>query len=325
LRSVSISADGRDQPVAFDAKVAAGEGGGAAQIWLANHLFQRDPVALAARALANTRRMRVALMAISPFTVHPVQAAMAAATLDELYPGRVTLCFGVGAPADLQSVGMEVDKPLKPMREALELARALLDGETVSMEGESFRVRGRALAWGQRRVPIMLAASGPLMLELAGMVADGVLISAASSVEFVRWSMDHLRRGAAGRKVHACGLVYASVDSNRVQANARLLRMLAITLRGAHHRMNLDLAGTQLDQDALRAATERNDWAAAEALITNEVVHRHAASGDASEVRARFAEYHAAGLDEIVIGGVRDGAHISSLLAALAPVTQSNS
>lgn len=325
MRNVSISADGRDPPQAFDAKVAAGEDGGAAQIWLANHLFQRDPVALAARVLANTQRMRVALMAMSPFTVHPVQAAMAAATLDEFYPGRVTLCFGVGAPLDLQSVGIAVAKPLQPMHEALELARALLGGETVKIEGETFRVRGRTLACGQRRVPIVLAASGPQMLELAGAAADGVLISAATSVEFVRWSMDHVRRGAAGRNVHACGLVYASVDSNRVLANSRLHRMLAITLRGAHHRMNLELAGTRLDQEGLRAATERNDWTAAEALITDDVVRRHAASGDVAEVRARFAEYHAAGLDEIVIGGARDGEQISSLLAAFALDAQSNS
>lgn len=323
--NASISADGRDQPQEFDAKVDAGEAGGAAQIWLANHLFQRDPVALAARVLASTRRMRVVLMAMSPFTMHPVQAAMAAATLDEFYPGRVTLCFGVGAPFDLKSVGIAVARPLQPMREALELARALLTGDTVKIEGETFRVHGRSLACGQRRVPIVLAASGPQMLELAGAAADGVLISAATSVEFVRWSMDQVRRGAAGRKVHACGLVYASVDSDRMRANARLQRMLAITLRGAHHRMNLELAGTLLDQEGLRAAAERNDWVAAEALITDDVVSRHAASGDAAAIRARFAAYHAAGLDEIVISGVRDGGQTSSLLEAFATVAQSGS
>jgi len=321
LLSVSLSADGRDTAEAFEAKVAAGETAGAAQIWLANHLFQRDPVALAARVLGTTGRMRIALMAMSPFTVHPVQAAMAAATLDEFYPGRVTLCFGVGAPADLESVGIAAAKPLRPMREALEIARSLLAGETVRSEGETFRVRERSLATGRRRVPIVLAASGPQMLELAGAAADGVLISAAASVEFVRWCMDHVRRGAAGRKLRACGVVYASVGAGREEANARLQRMLAITLRGAHHRMNLELAGTRLDQEALRTAVARNDWEAAQALITEDVVRRHAASGDPAEVRLRFAEYHAAGLDEIVIGGAREGAQIAALLAAVQPVS----
>lgn len=327
MHSASISADGRDAPQGFDAKVRAGEDGGAVQIWLANHLFQRDPIALAARVLATTRRMRVTLMAISPYTMHPVQAAMAAATLEEFHPGRVSLCFGVGAPMDLDSVGIAAEKPLRPMREAIELARALLAGETVTSEGQTFTVRNRSLANGARRVPIVLAASGPQMLEFAGAVADGVLISATASVEFVRWSLEQVRRGAerrsdaAGRRVQVSGLVYASIGTNRSEANARVKRLLAITLRGAHHRMNLDLAGTQLDQEALRAAVAGNDWTAAEALITEDVVRRHAASGDAAEVRARFAEYHAAGLDEIVIGGAREAAQIEALLAALAAGT----
>ena len=71
------------------------------------------------------------------------------------------------------------------------------------------------------------AVRHPGKSELAGSSADGVLISAASSVEFVRWSMDHVNRGAAGRKVHAAGLVYGSVGVNRAEAGARVRRMLA--------------------------------------------------------------------------------------------------
>jgi 5,10-methylenetetrahydromethanopterin reductase len=317
--SVSLSADGRDLPATFDAKFGAGEAGGAAQMWLANHLFQRDPVALSSRVLAATARMRIALMAMSPFTVHPVQAAMTAATLDEYYPGRVTLCFGVGAPVDLESVGIAADKPVRAMREAMQIARALLQGETVTHEGHAFRVRGRSLSTGRRAIPIVLAASGPQMLELAGSVADGVLISAATSVEFVRSCLDHVRRGAAGRKVHTSGLVYAAVDSHRAEAAARVRRMLAITLRGAHHRVNLEMAGTRLDQEALRSTTARNDWEAAEAMISDEVVERHAVAGNASEVRARVGAYRAAGLDEIVFAGVRDAEQVSALLAAVQP------
>ncbi len=64
-------------------------------MWIANHLLQRDPITLAAMSLAQTKRMRVTLMALNPLTMHPVQAAMSAATLDEFFPGRVTLCLGV--------------------------------------------------------------------------------------------------------------------------------------------------------------------------------------------------------------------------------------
>jgi 5,10-methylenetetrahydromethanopterin reductase len=180
LSEISISSDGRDSLPGFQEKVAAGENGGAAAIWIANHLFQRDPITLAAVSLAQTKRMRVTLMAMSPLTVHPVQAAMAAATLDEFFPGRVALCLGVGAPADLTSIGIEAERPLRIMREALELARALLAGETVQVDGEFFHANGRRLTTGMRSVPLVLAASGPRMLALAGAAADGVLISAGA-------------------------------------------------------------------------------------------------------------------------------------------------
>jgi 5,10-methylenetetrahydromethanopterin reductase len=314
LPDISISSDGRDAPSAFADKIAAGETGGAATLWIANHLFQRDPVTLAALALARTARMNVALMAINPFTTHPVQAAMAAATLDEIYPGRVTLCLGVGAPADLKAVGLDATKPLKAMREALGAIRGLLQGETVRFAGDLYQINDRRLATGGRAVPLVLAASGPQMLELAGAVADGVLISAGTSVEFVRQTLERVHHGAKGRKVRAAGLVYSSIDDHPATANDRLRRVLAILLRGAHHQANLALAGSVLDQAALNAAVLAENWPRAEALIGDDIVRRHAASGSAGEVKARFAAYHAAGLDEIVISGARDGDQITRML-----------
>jgi 5,10-methylenetetrahydromethanopterin reductase len=314
LSEISISCDGRDLPSGFHDKVAAGEIGGASAIWIANHLFQRDPITLAAMSLGQTKRMRVTLMAMSPLTMHPVQAAMAAATLDELFPGRVTLCLGLGAPADLKSVGLRAARPLRVMREALELARALLAGEEVQVDGESFHVHGRRLATGRRSVPLVLAASGPRMLELAGAEADGVLISAGASVEFVRQSIEHVHQAAKGRPVRTHAVVYAAVDEDETLAHDRLRRVLAILLRGSHHAANLERGGTVLDQSALNEAVGAENWASAEALITDDIVRRHAASGRPEQVQRRFAAYHATGLDEIVVSGARDGKQLLEIL-----------
>lgn len=314
--ALSISSDGRDDPPeVYGAKLAAGEAGGAARVWVANHLFQRDPITRAAHALSVTHRLGAALMAMNPFTVHPVQVAMAAATLDEFYPGRVTLCLGSGSPGDLDTLNIPTASPLKPMREALEIVQALLSGDKVRYEGETFKVHERSLATGQRRVPVFLAASRPRMLELAGSHADGVLISGGSSVEFVRWCMEHVQRGAAGRQVRAGGLAYAATRTDTA-AVERLRRLLALLLRHPHHQHNMDLAGTTIDQDRLRSAVSHADWAAADAMVTDEVVRRHAIVGDPQSVNARLAEYRAAGLDEVVLAATKDGAQIATLLAA---------
>jgi 5,10-methylenetetrahydromethanopterin reductase len=314
LSEISIASDGRDSPADFNAKLAAGEQGGATTIWIANHLFLRDPVALAALSLARTSRIRIALMAMSPFTIHPVQMAMAAATLDECFPGRVTLCLGVGAPADLKAVGLDASRPLKAMREAFEAIRGLLDGQTVRFAGESFTINDRRLVMGRRAVPLVLAASGPQMLELAGAIADGVLISAGTSVEFIEQTLSRVQRGARGRAIRISALAYAAVDDAETKANDRLRRALAILLRGAHHRPNLEAAGSVLDQAELNDAVLAEDWTRAQALVTDDIVRHHAASGTPDQVRARFAAYHAVGLDEIVIAGARDGDQITRIL-----------
>lgn len=60
-------------------KVAVSQRAGTAALWSANHLFERDPGALSALALAGNTTLRVTLMAVNPYIVHPMQAAMAAA------------------------------------------------------------------------------------------------------------------------------------------------------------------------------------------------------------------------------------------------------
>src|SRR4029077_8344329 len=146
----------------------AAEEGGASTLWIACHLYLRDPVTEAALALAATRRIKIALMAMSPYSTHPVYIAMAAASLPEMYPGRVILCLGAGAPADLKAAGIDSPRPLVAIGEAVRICRQLFAGEMADLQGEMFTVAGRRLANGGRDIPIVIAASRPHMLKLAG-------------------------------------------------------------------------------------------------------------------------------------------------------------
>ena len=323
----AVALDGRETPDEARACAVLAEAAGAPRLWVACHLFQREPAVIAALALAATRRLGVSLMAVSPYAVHPVYAAMAAATLDEAFPGRVELCFGAGAPKDLEAAGLAAVEPLATLAEAIEIARRLFAGERVSFEGHRYHLAGRALINAPRAIPIWLAASGPRMLALAGAAADGVLISGGTAPEFVRWSLDHVRasEAAAGRRVRKASLVYSAVAPDAVTAHQSLRRRLAFVLRGAHHARNLALAGSTLDQAALAEAYAREDWARVDALTTDDVVRRHAASGTAADARARFADYRAlGGLDEIVIAGVPGADALKRVLAAALPEPEGN-
>jgi 5,10-methylenetetrahydromethanopterin reductase len=282
-------------------------------------LFLREPIANAAMVLASTPRLGAALMAMSPYTVHPVYATMAAAALDEWFPGRVQLCFGSGAPRDLEAVGLAAKKPLSALTESMTIARELLGGGAVTFAGERFQINDRKLVSGQHKIPIVLAASGPKMLELAGAHADGVLISAATSPAFIGWALDHVRAGEAknGRTVTKSALVYASADADSRVARDALRRNLAFVLRGEHHAENLALAGTSLDQKALTTAFARDDWAAVDTLVDDIVVANHTMSGTPTELKAAMKRYESAGLDEIVLAGIRNGAVLKTVMAAV--------
>src|ERR1041384_210889 len=79
MAEFGISMDGRAPVADIPAQAKAAEEGGASTLWIACHLYLRDPITMAALALGATRRIKIALMAMSPYSVHPVFIAMAAA------------------------------------------------------------------------------------------------------------------------------------------------------------------------------------------------------------------------------------------------------
>lgn len=311
-----ISMDGRAPVTDIPRQAQVAEEGGASTLWIACHLFLRDPITMAALALGATRRIKVALMAMSPYSVHPVFIAMAAATLDEMFPGRVILCLGAGAPADLKAAGLEATRPLLTIDETVKVCRALLAGEMVEFQGRAFHVSGRRLANGGRTVPIVVAASRSKMLQLAGRETDGVLISAATSPPFVKACISEAA-AAPGRDFRKVGIVYTKLGATEKEGIDPIRRPIGFVLRGAHHAENIRLSGARLDQSALAAAYAAEDWAEVDRLVSDDVVRRHAACGTPEQVRAKLEEYRAIGLDEVVIGGMDDAPSIEAVLAAV--------
>jgi 5,10-methylenetetrahydromethanopterin reductase len=310
MSELGIAMDGRAPIADIPAQARAAEEGGASTLWLACHLYLRDPVTTAALALGATRRIRIALMAMSPYSTHPVYIAMAAATLDEMYPGRVMLCLGAGAPADLKAAGIDSPQPLVAIGEAAKICRSLFRGEMTDFQGRMFKVAGRRLANGGRDIPIVIAASRPNMLKLAGRETDGVLISAATSPPFVKACLEQAAP-APGKRFLRSGIVYTRlgpIDSIR--------RPIGFVLRGAHHAENIRMGGARLDQAALGAAYAAENWQEVDRLVSDEVLRVHAACGTAEQVKAKLAEYRAFGLDQVVIGGMDTAETIATALKA---------
>ena len=155
----------------------AAEAAGFDQIWVSNDLFLRSaPVILQAVARA-TQRIEVGTGILNPYTMHPAEIAMLAATLDEATGNRFNLGLAAGAGEFLKWIGIDAPQPLGAMRESVLAIRGLLRGERVTMDGAFLQWSGEAyLRFPAPRVtPIYIGAMGPKMLALTGELADGAL------------------------------------------------------------------------------------------------------------------------------------------------------
>ena len=162
-------------------------------------VFRELYVALALAAL-NTSRARVGPLVTNPLTRHLVVTASAIASVDELSGGRAVLGIGSGDSA-ISTLGAP-PATVAGLEDAIVTLRRLTSGEPVEREGRRWQVHRSA-----RRVPVYLAAEGPRTLELAGRVADGVIVGLGLTPDVIRLSLAAIERGA-----RAAGRTLADVD-----------------------------------------------------------------------------------------------------------------
>lgn len=109
---------------------------------------------------------------------NPVVVAQQIATLEVMNPGRAFLAVGSSEAMNEIPAGISWPDPgeqLARTEEALEIIVRLLDGETITHEGEYFRTRdARLYTLPERRPPVFMSAFGEQAAEVAGRHADGL-------------------------------------------------------------------------------------------------------------------------------------------------------
>lgn len=181
----------------------AAEQGGIRTLWHPNMHACRDAfVALVPAALA-TRRLRLGVLAVSPFEMHPVKIATSLLTLNEIAGGRATVAIGGGGSvlSAIRQDGIQIDyrklKVVRGVREAVEIVGGAAAGNlTRPYAGELFQVtRPARTTWGGP-VPakVCVAADGPQMTRLAGRLADGAMFGDLT-IQRAAEVMDNLRAG----------------------------------------------------------------------------------------------------------------------------------
>lgn len=286
----------------------AAEAAGFDQFWVSNDLFLRSaPVILSAVAMA-TERIEIGSCILNPYTIHPAEIAMVAATLDELSSGRFNLGISSGAEDFLRWLGLEFRYPRSRVLEAIAAINQLTSNENAAMDGLSLKWTEEA--WlrfhSRRRAPIYLGAMSPKMLEAIGAVADGGLPLLFPPEHYAN-VLPHVQRGLArsGRTLSDIDLaacVWCSISDDQAAAEAMLADKIAYYGHAMSPTLLAQLGLSQADFAPIRQAWHiEGDQEAARRLVTPQML-RIGIAGPADTLLERLAGLAALGVRHISFG-----------------------
>ncbi len=150
-------------------------------LWLYETTFTDESFSRAGFIAATTKRAKIGVGVINPYTRHPGLTALGAATLDRLSNGRLILLMGTGSGGWIRGLfGYEQRKPISDLLDSMEVIRRMLSGEKVTRDASSFRIRNAEFESPPLRsdIPIYVAESekSDSVLLKASQAADGVYL-----------------------------------------------------------------------------------------------------------------------------------------------------
>ena len=278
-------------------------------LWVADERFRRDVwVSLGALA-AGTSRLRLATCVTDPFIRHPAITGAAIATVDDAAPGRAILGLGAGL-SGFDALGISRQAPATALREMIVFLRRFWRSDApFEFVGSTLRFAGGQLGFRPAApIPIYLAARGPKILELAGELADGVLVATFVDGPLLQASLARVadgesRRPAGMPPVERVSWAYVSIDDDREAARAAVRQGIAVALWGS--RPVLAELGLALPAEMVRLMEQRSysieadTIGAAAALVPDELVDQCSIAGSASDVAAGLHRLGAAGFGHV--------------------------
>ncbi len=269
-----------------------------------NHIAGRDGLATLVAYGQATSRIGLGTGVYPMLHMSPVALGQLAATVDELIDGRLVLGVGTSHRPTIEGWHGRPfpDSPLTAMRETLTVLRSLFTTGSAELDGDYVQVAGFSFRGFTPRadLPIYVAALGPKMLQLAGELADGVMLWLCNADYIRQVVVPNVAEGArrAGRSPEELEIVPAitcALTDDPEPAYAALRRQLVTYLSLPFYRSMLSDSGFGDDLDAFDAGMAAGDVERAKAGMSAAMIDSLAAIGDADRIRSVLDEYAAAG------------------------------
>jgi len=286
------------------------ENSGYDQIWCGNEKLYRDMWVTMGLVSAITTQLDVATFIAEPYSYHPALIAAAIATVNEATNGRAILLLGTGG-FGFTELGIKRNKPLATLEESIGLIRRLLEGETISMKGNTiFTDNVRLLFKSESNIPIYVASRGKLIQRMAGRIADGVMLATHATPRGLAASLNSVFEGCkqAGRDPKTLKItvrVDVCIDQNRNLARATVKPMIAgMILTSYPDKTFIEQAGLSLPHQLasiLDSSTFQEVYSAANDLVPNEFVDAFSWAGTPDDIAQSVASVINSGFSNLCI------------------------
>lgn len=263
----------------------------------------RDPMVVLTAMAARTSSIQLGTGIYHIFGRSPITLGIQAATLNELAGGRLILGLGVGNPTLASWHGAGFDRPLRRLREYIDVVRMTYSGKRVVYEGDYYQVSGFRLAFEPppHSLRIWLAALGPQSARLAGRISDGVLINMANP-PMIRELVEEFFEGARradrdGSALDVVAKVRVSINEDRDLAKDALKKVATFYSLAYGYGDMLTRMGWGGVVEAVRRGYQEGGFQRARQQVPDELLDGvpMIAASTLDEVKERLGDYEAAG------------------------------
>ncbi len=325
FKNIGIGLSNRTSASELVRAARAAEDEGFSSVWINETGYYRGAFSCAMAIAGATARAKIGIGVVSPLIRHPMAIAMEAATLDEFSKGRLTLGLGLShnmarplgvypSPSNDRASSLS-----SIMRESFDIIRRIMRGDEVEYYGESFKVGGKdnpanlrvGLGFKPIRdsIQLYMGAMSPKMLQLAGEIADGVLLTMMAPPKYLNYVRVQIQQGKSERtkrdvEIVPHILISVADDSDDARDAVRelvglYLLKLPLTVLRMGKLTSDEIAGASTEFRRLkgRVSSPRG----LRGVITDDLVESFTVAGSPAECSKRLKEYRREGATEVIL------------------------
>lgn len=270
---------------------------------------QKSAWTLAALALRSTKRVKVALGVTSPVRRHPQILAIEAATINEISVDRLVLGVGIATGA-IRNYGLQME-PLPAMRDTVAIIRGLLADATTefSYSGKVFSTRRPQKPFRIPNLPIFLGAIGPQMLDLAGEIADGLILTRRGcfSAEYQKYAIDRVINSARTKNRDPNSLSFVGFFETSISEDGNLARQFVKKILGTYTIPELPDSVSNLvdvnekEVQVIKQRYSEGDFEGAIEAVTDKMVDTFAIAGTPTQCAEKLEQFANTGLNTPIL------------------------